>query len=420
MGVRIHKKGGKWYVFVNYHGRRKAKCIGASRQVAEEVRRQLEARLALGDLGFFAEAPGVTFQKYADRWLKQHAELHCKPSTVRGYKGLLRLYLLPRFSVYPLQKIARDEVKQLLADLAARGLAHNTLKNAVVALRVILGAAVDDGLIAANPASKMGRFIQTDGESFEPVALTKEELERFLDAVNERSPEHYALFLTFARTGMRRGEVLALRWGDIQFGISEDDPNRYIWVRRNYVNGRFTTPKSKKARRVDLSRQLRRVLLKLRDERMLKAFQQGGASIADDLVFPSEAGTVLDPGNLYARYFLPAVEWAGLRKFRLHDLRHTFASHLIQDGASLAYVRDQLGHSSIAITVDLYGHLVPSANIAWVDRLDRETSQQLSATQTQPPEQDDAGDALQAVEEFGGGGQTRTADSRIMRPLLYH
>ncbi len=69
----------------------------------------------------------------------------------------------------------------------------------------------------------------------------------------------------------------------------------------------------------------------------------------------------------------PAIENAGLRKVRIHDLRHTFASLLIQDGANLAYVKEQLGHSSIAVTVDLYGHLAPSVNIAFVDRLDATT-----------------------------------------------
>ena len=113
----------------------------------------------------------------------------------------------------------------------------------------------------------------------------------------------------------------------------------------------------------------------LRDERMLKAYQRGENSISEELVFPSEAGTVLDHANIYTRHFLPAMEKAGLRRFRIHDLRHSYASQLIQDGPSIVYVRDQLGHSSISVTVDLYGHLVPGANISWVDRLDRETSQ---------------------------------------------
>jgi integrase len=122
------------------------------------------------------------------------------------------------------------------------------------------------------------------------------------------------------RAGLRRGELVALRWGDVQFGADEDDPNRYIYVQRNYVQGAFTTPKSKKPRRVDLSRELRKTLLELRDKRLLSAFQEGMASIADHLVFPSQTGDiVLDPDNLVHYYFLPALEKAGLRKIRFHD-----------------------------------------------------------------------------------------------------
>jgi integrase len=127
--------------------------------------------------------------------------------------------------------------------------------------------------------------------------------------------------------------------------------------RPSRVKKQFGKPKSGKERRVDLSRQLRGVLLDLRDQQTLKAYLAGRSSIADALVFPSEAGTPLDGSNVYTRYFLPSVAASGLRHFRIHDLRHTYASLLIQAGASLAYVRDQLGHSSIQVTVDLYAPL---------------------------------------------------------------
>ena len=100
------------------------------------------------------------------------------------------------------------------------------------------------------------------------------------------------------RAGLRRGEVVALRWGDIQFGTNDDDPNRYILVQHNYVARQFTTPKSKKSRRVDLSRQLRAVLLELRDKRLLKAFAAGKTSILDDLVFPSSGAQCLTQTTL--------------------------------------------------------------------------------------------------------------------------
>ena len=107
------------------------------------------------------------------------------------------------------------------------------------------------------------------------------------------------------------------------------------------------------------------MLLELRDQRLLEAFSRGEISVADQLVFPSEVGTVLNMSNVVLRYFLPALERAGLRRVRFHDLRHTFGSLLIQEGAPLTYVRDQMGHSSIKITVDTYGHLIPNADIAY-------------------------------------------------------
>jgi hypothetical protein len=107
MGVRIRKREGKWYVFVNYRGRRKAKCVGTSRQLAEQVRHQLEAKLVLGDLGFLMDASGLTFDEYSQRWVKQHAEVELKPSTVDSYRQLLRLYVNPKFGSLQVTAIQR-------------------------------------------------------------------------------------------------------------------------------------------------------------------------------------------------------------------------------------------------------------------------------------------------------------------------
>ena len=201
------------------------------------------------------------------------------------------------------------------------------------------------------------------------------------------------------RAGLRKGELVALKWGDIQFGASANDQNRYILVQRSYYRGRFTTPKGNRSRRVDLSTQLRTALLELRDKHMVKAVMANRTSIADDLVFPSHAGTVIKPDNIFPRYMQPALEKAGLRRFRFHALRHSFGSLLIQGGASLAYVKEQMGHSSIQITVDVYGHLIPGANIAWVDRLDAEPTQHRSAPRTHEVKEDSEEQRTQAVED---------------------
>jgi integrase-like protein len=133
------------------------------------------------------------------------------------------------------------------------------------------------------------------------------------------------------------------------------------------------------------------------------------------LVFPSSRGGPLDGINCYHRDFLPCVEAAGLRRITFHSLRHTYASHLIQAGASLAYVKEQMGHSSIQVTVDTYGHLVPGADIAWADKLDAPAaSEQLSATHTQPLQSERGAEASQLLENIGGPARIRTWDQRIM------
>jgi hypothetical protein len=123
----------------------------------------------------------------------------------------------------------------------------------------------------------------------------------------------------------------------------------------------------------------------------------------------------LDGINVYHRDFLPCVEAAGLRRITFHALRHSYASHLIQAGASLVYVKEQMGHSSIQVTVDTYGHLVPGADIAWVDKLDAAaTNPQPSATYTQPDESPGDTAMPQLLENVGGPARIRTLDQRIM------
>jgi len=229
--------------------------------------------------------------------------------------------------------------------------------------------------------------------------MTRYETETFLTGVKDVCPEWFPFFLTALRSGLRKGELIALKWGDIQFGEDPNDPNRFILVQRNYAQGHFTSPKSNRSRRVDLSRQIRAELLALREQHLLSAMLAGKASIADDLVFPSQAGTVIKPDNIVPRYMEPALEKAGLRRFRFHDLRHTFGSLLIQDGASLTYVKEQMGHSSIQITVDTYGHLILGADIAWVDRLDSRITPHGDAPGTHQEESEAEEETAQVIEK---------------------
>ena len=421
MGVTIRKKNGSWYVFVNHQGQRKAKCVGESRAAAVQVKRALEAKLSLGDVGVFEDAEPLmpTFGDYADLWMKDYARLECKSSTANGYESVLRQYLRPVFSIRRMNEIKRDAVKKLISDMIDKELARSTVKNAISVLRGIFNQAIEDGLLEANPAGRLGRFTRTAKTTkVKGIALTTTEVELFLNTAKELCPQYETLFLLAVRAGLRRGELVSLQFGDIEFGKNDRDPNRFILVQHNYVHREHTSTKSRKTRRVDMSRELRRALIQLRDARML------AANISSDWVFPSPDGHILDPDNLYHRYFVPVLAKSGIRKIRLHDLRHTFGSLLIQNGAGIVYVKDQMGHSSIQVTVDTYGHLIPGANVSFVDRLDHKppkkvaSKPQQSATPAQPREALATEVPAYVADLIGGGGQTRTADLRVMSPSL--
>ncbi len=188
-----------------------------------------------------------------------------------------------------------------------------------------------------------------------------------LEAAKRQSPQVYGLVLTLARTGLRLGEALALQVDDL------DLTRRELWVRRTWGSRRkalgerrFNTPKSGKARRVDMSQQRCQVL------RGYLAMR-GAAS---PWLFPIGDGSPMTPGRFWDCPWQSLIRHAGVHYRKPHALRHTYASLLIQHGESLAYGRDQLGHHSINITVDTYGHLFPGANKAAVDRLDDATPAQ--------------------------------------------
>jgi len=422
MGVKVRKKNGKWYVMIDYHGRRKSKCVG-TREAAEKVKREIEAKLALGDLGFLKpkEKPTLpTFKEYSEKWTKRYAEVECKYSTVYGYRLLLTRHLVPEFGQLELDRISREHVKDFAARLAGMGLSRNSVRRVISLLAEILNAALDDRLIERNAAVRILRSRKDKEEKFRPSPLTGDEQAKLLNAARAESLERYALLLVALRAGLRRGEGVALRWGDIQFGADDTNVSRFIEVSRNYVYGRFTSPKSHKSRCVEMSPELRRTLFELRDVRLLEAFAAGKSSIADDFVFPAKTGSVLDPDNMIRDRFLPTLQTAGIKAIRFHDLRHTFGAMLIATGAPLNYVKEQLGHASIQITVDTYGHLIPGVGERYVDRLDSGTSPQQFATPTQPAPEPDESESLQVVEMIGSGGEDRTPDLGIMRPSLYH
>jgi len=214
-----------------------------------------------------------------------------------------------------------------------------------------------------NPASRIGRYLKDKGDPrfrIDPLLPYEEAI--LLDTAHY--PRHYLMLLCAVRTGLRLGELLGLQWGDLDF------ENRFLEVRRSLQEGgRVEFPKNGKIRRVDMSLNLAQELKRLKLHRQQEKLAKGWAEVPE-WVFCNEDGKPIWKSNFERRVFHKALARGGLRHIRFHDLRHTFASRLLQNGESVVYVKDQMGHHSIKVTVDIYGHLVPGANKAAVDRLD--------------------------------------------------
>ena len=167
-------------------------------------------------------------------------------------------------------------------------------------------------------------------------------------------PDFYPLLFTALFTGMRQGELLGLTWSSINWIKGK------IKVDKNYTHDRVGTPKTNKIRYVDMSNELAKVL---------KEWRLACPHSDLDLVFPNSEGLHFDANNMLKRRFKPALKRAGIDEIRFHDLRHTYASLLLANGAQMKYVQSQLGHASITMTMDLYTHLLPEVNDKCVNLL---------------------------------------------------
>jgi len=396
MGVTMREWKGAWWVFINHQGTRKAKRIGTGeigKKAAKQVAQQIQARLALGQNTFERPHTNVTLQGYASTWLDHIRQIR-KHTTYDDYKKRLDQWILTELGSLQLTEVTRDRVRSMVTDQLNQGLAPKTVQNNVRVLSSLLSQAIEDGLISVNVALKPGKFLPKVSKRRQVNPFTREEVSIFLTSAQRHAARYYPLFLCAVRTGLRLGELLALQWSDLDF------QSRFLLVQRNYTHGKVTTPKSGEVRRVDMSRELSKTLADLRVERQLEASANGWPNIPE-WVFCNETGGLMDGDNLRHRAFYAILKASGLRRIRFHDLRHTFASLLLQQGESPVYVKVQMGHSSIAITVDLYGHLIPGGNRQAVDRLDEPVIARWdgvgSATPAQPGRESDLGDPAKSL-----------------------
>lgn len=348
-GTIYKRPNGTWCAQVSIDGQRLTKYAPTQR----ECRAWLKETLAQVDQGMTADGSRVTLAAYLEHWLTI-VEPSLRPNTWRQYHNITRRHILPDLGDIHLAQLRPDHLQGLYATKTTAGLGARTIQLIHTILHRSLGHAVEWGLIGRNPSDAVKT---PQPPRHEMTILDAEQARRFLTAA--RDSRHQALFHLAITTGLRQGELLGLRWKDLNWDTGFLQIQRQLYR----VTGQgliFSEPKTSAGRRsivlaaadLDILRQHRKQQL---EERLFA----GSRWQEQDLIFPTTIGTPLDQRNM-TREFKAILASAGLQPLRFHDLRHTAASLMLQSGIHPKIVQERLGHSDITITLNTYSHVLPS------------------------------------------------------------
>lgn len=334
-----------------------------------EAERGLARMLADRDDGSYIAPRKLTLSVYLkENWLPA-IESTVRPTTFNGYRSHVEIYLVPRLGA--VQNLTPDQLSRFYRDLLASGgkgggsLSPNTVRRVHATVHRALRDATRWGHLQRNPASAAVKPMQPTIGSRDIATWTAEEVQTFLQHVAD--DRLFALWRLAVTTGMRRGELLGLRWSDV------DLEARRLAVRQTLscigAQVMFGEPKTKRGKRsIALDVDTVAALASWRDRQEVEREAWGEAWTRTGLVFSREDGSLINP-DLLTAWFARHVDRAQLRPIRLHDLRHTHASLALQAGISAKVVSDRLGHATVAFTLDVYSHVIPGLQEDAADRI---------------------------------------------------
>lgn len=365
-GSIYQRQDGRWtgavYVYNRDGGRQRRQVYGKTRAEASAKVTQL---LSLNQKHIPAAPVTVTVQDFGTGWVSRLGTSGLKPATVSNYAWVLNRYVYPRLGRVRLVALSPQHVRDLLTSVAEMGVSARTVQLTRAVLRSMLADAERDQLVHRNVAALVkGPRVERQ----EVVPWSPDEAHRFLASLEDH--RLHALFAVGVALGLRKGELLALRWEDVDLKTGVLRVRSTVQRLGKGVGLVTGSPKTARSRRtLPLPRVLVATLKTHHAAQAVEREQAGSRWQDPGIVFASTRGTVIEPRNLN-RLLDQVIQRAGLRRIRFHDLRHTCASLLLAQGVSPRVVMELLGHTQLSMTTDLYGHVMPSSLRAAADALD--------------------------------------------------
>ncbi len=390
-----------WWVRTHAGRKKHDRKVGptkAHKREAGEIARKINAALALGQYEPHKKASkAIRCDEELRRWHRTYGPTMKHTSEV-STRGLIENHLAPFFGSKDLAEIGESDLLALARKKLEEGLAPKTIQNALTVLRRVFYLAQRDGRVTRNPASRIGELMRRvdrriASEVSEVQTWTREEIEHLLAVAREHEHRFYPALLFLFSSGVRRGELLGLKWEDVNFD------RREITIRRAITGRQITTTKSGRSRVIPLTDNMAMELFDLLALRRHEALAKGWPEVPE-WVFCSGVGTAWEERNFERVWYRlrRRAQKAGVRPLKLHATRHTWATLALQAGKSVRWVADQLGHADPALTLRVYAHAM------------REEEQDLSFAEfgvserlyTSPRESDEIAELPKSLESLVG------------------
>jgi len=365
-GTIVRRGDGRWAGAITMPGGERKWRYG---QTQAEVARKIAQLRRDRDSGLPVVAERRTVASYLDSWL-QMVKPGIKASTYRSYEYVTRVHIVPCLGRQHLVKLTPELVQRWLAQKQSEGtLSTATVRYFHTVLHVALEEAVSLGLLQRNVASGLRKPRR---RRLEMKWWTREQARSVLSAARES--RHYAFFVLALSTGMREGELFGLRWRDLDLERRSLRVQMQLqWVKT--AAGRVMSIEEVKTdssrRHIRISAAAVSALREHRSRQRAERLTLGPIWRDHDLVFCTPIGGGLDSGNFRRDAFLPVIKRAGVPYIRPHDMRHTAATLAILDGMPIKAVSEMLGHSSVAITMTIYAHVLPDSHAQVADAMER-------------------------------------------------